>query len=198
MGSLILVSAWIFAVGVWPIVAGPMIDAAPPIQQPDNQPVAPATQPAQLNLKENPASVSASTGGRNIAFSSDTQPASQPALGPYTRPSKPAIGFLSGKSAGSGASGMGSGGVARQASEAKVSASSLSTSGAAGLAAPQPGGGKGPVFTIPGIQRGYAAGLGFARQQNVLTWQRNPADRPCQDLIRAGFLPGAGMCGRMR
>jgi hypothetical protein len=92
----------------------------------------------------------------------------------------------------------GSGTAARQASEAKVSASSLSTAGTVGLTAPQPRT-LTVINSIPGIQRGYAVGLGFANRQNVLTWQRNPADRPCQDLVRAGFFfPGAGMCGRRR
>ncbi len=115
----------------------------------------------------------------------------------YTAPSDATRRMVLGKVKTAGAAVIGSSNAARQASEAKVSASSLLTTGAAGLAAPQPR----TIITvnsIPGIQRGYAAGLGFAGRQNVLTWQRNPADRPCQELVRAGFFPSVGMCRRGR
>lgn len=126
-----------------------------------------------------------------------TRPADRLGSSQYTRPSNVIIGSLSGKPGGGGARMIGSGVTARQASEASVSASSLSATGTAGLAAPQPRT-LTTVNSIPGIQRGYAAGLGFANRQNILTWQRNPADRPCQDLVRAGFFPSVGMCRRGR
>lgn len=197
MGIMRLASMWMLAECAWLTAAGPISDGSSVAVFREKLALA-ASQPAGLMPARGPADEPTRQYASSQPSLAKTQPTDKATSGPYTRPSKPAIGFLSGKSAGSGASGMGSGGVARQASEAKVSASSLSTSGAAGLAAPQPGVGKGPVLTIPGIQRGYAVGLGFANRQNVLTWQRNPADRPCQDLIRAGFLPGAGVCGRRR
>jgi hypothetical protein len=127
-----------------------------------------------------------------------TQPASQPVSRRYTQPSVATRRIVLGKVEAVGAPVTGSGTAARQASEAKVSASSLSTAGAAGLAAAQPRTIT-AVNSIPGIQRGYAAGLGFAGRQNVLTWQRNPADRPCRDLVRAGFFPNLAACrGRFK
>ena len=62
--------------------------------------------------------------------------------------------------------------------------------GFSGLAAPQPTA-QGVVLSLPGLQEGPAAGLGFAAPFNVLTPQVNPLSGSmgrCLDLAGAGFF----------
>lgn len=62
--------------------------------------------------------------------------------------------------------------------------------GFSGLTAPQPVA-RGVVLSLPGLQQGPAAGLGFALPSNVLTPQINLLSGSmgrCQDLARAGFF----------
>jgi len=78
------------------------------------------------------------------------------------------------------------------------SGASLLVGGRTGLAASQPRTLE-AVNSIPGLQRGPTAGLGFAARQTVLTAGRNPTAGPCQSLIRAGFFPNQATCkGRFR
>ena len=50
------------------------------------------------------------------------------------------------------------------------------------------------VNSRPGLQRGFAGGLGFAGRRTILTLQRNPAAGPCRELVRAGFFPNQAAC----
>jgi hypothetical protein len=68
-----------------------------------------------------------------------------------------------------------------------------SRTGTAGVRASQPTT-AGVVNSIPGLQRGFATGLGLAREQNLFTFQRNPSRRACQELIRAGFFADQSAC----
>lgn len=90
------------------------------------------------------------------------------------------------------------GNAAKQASESAVSASrsSLASTGISGLGAPQP-----RTLTAivgqPGLQRGFAIGLGPARRDNVFTPRANPLTGPngrCQELVRSGFFRDATAC----
>lgn len=89
--------------------------------------------------------------------------------------------------------------AAKEAAESSLSASSLVASGGiTSLGAPQPRT-LAAVVSQPGLQRGYAAGLGFARTTNIFTPRANPLTGPngrCQELIRAGFFPNATACQR--
>jgi hypothetical protein len=89
--------------------------------------------------------------------------------------------------------------AAKEAAESSLSASSLvAGSGIASLGAPQPRT-LTAVVSQPGLQRGFAAGLGFARPTNIFTPRANPLTGPngrCQELIRAGFFPNATACQR--
>ncbi len=91
-------------------------------------------------------------------------------------------------------------GAGREASEAGVSSLAVSSlgGGAAGLSAPQART-LTAVVGQPGIQRGLAAGLGFARPNNLLTPRANPLTGPtgrCQDLVRSGLFSNAAACQR--
>ena len=90
-------------------------------------------------------------------------------------------------------------GAGREAGESKV--------GAGGGLSPQPRGltdrpglgGAQPgltnaVWNRPGLQRGLAAGLGFAGARNVLTRQGNPVAGSCPGLVRAGFFSTQTAC----
>jgi hypothetical protein len=100
-----------------------------------------------------------------------------------------------------GAAGTGSteGTVAKDASEAGLaSARALTAGGAASLAAPQPRT-LAAVVGQSGLQKGYAAGLGFSRTPNIFTAQANPLSGPNgrgQELINAGFFPNAAAYNR--
>jgi hypothetical protein len=55
------------------------------------------------------------------------------------------------------------------------------------------------VVSQPGLQRGFAAGLGFARLPNILTSRANPMTGPngrCAELVRAGLFANEAMCRR--
>ncbi len=163
------------------------------------QPVlaAPSTAPAGARVGS-AASQPAGSGTPSQPSIAATRPASQRTSGGNTSPSDKTVSMLSRSLVGSSVSGIGSAPTARTASEATVSASNPPVIGLPGQRATPPIT-NGVIGNIPGIQRGYAAGLGFAGRQNVLTWQRNPTDRPCQDLVRAGFFPNlAGCNGKMR
>ena len=89
--------------------------------------------------------------------------------------------------------------AAKEASEAGLAAArGLTAGGAASLAAPQPRT-LAAVVGQAGLQRGFAAGLGFARTPNIFTPQANPLSGPNgrgQELIRAGFFPNQAACNR--
>lgn len=70
---------------------------------------------------------------------------------------------------------------------------SLLSGGRPGLAAPAPRT-LNAVNSIPGLQRGPTAGLGFAARHTILTAGRNPTAGACQRLIRAGFFPNQAAC----
>lgn len=126
-------------------------------------------------------------------------PATQPAVAlPYTAPG-PGVRQLSFMAVlASAPASPGVHGAGREVSEAglsSTSASSLAT-GAAGLSAPQART-LTAVVGQPGLQRGLAAGLGFARRDNLLTPRANPLTGPngrCQDLVRAGLFSNAAAC----
>jgi len=85
-------------------------------------------------------------------------------------------------------------GAGKELAESSLTAAgSLRPIGQPGLAASQP-----RVFDLvvsrPGLQRGFAAGLGLAGRRTILTLQRNPSAGPCRDLVRAGFFPNQGAC----
>ena len=69
-------------------------------------------------------------------------------------------------------------------------ATSDSLTGLSGLGAPQPVVAT-TVLSLPGLQQGPAAGLGFSSSFNVLTPQINPLSGPtgrCHDLVNVGFF----------
>ncbi len=197
MGITTLASIWGLAGCAWLTMASPIGDASSHAAISEQTLVVPAAQPARLIPPRGPASEPARQYASSQPSPAMTRSTDEGTSGQNTRPTGTATKLVEGALAGSSAPWIGGGGAGRQASEAAVSASSLLTTGAAAVAAPQPTT-LTTVNSIRGIQRGYAVGLGFAHHQNVLTWQRNPADRPCQELVRAGFWPGTGMCGRRR
>lgn len=74
--------------------------------------------------------------------------------------------------------------------------SPLSGSGLAGLGAPQPRT-LTAVVGQPGLQRGFATGLGFVRVSNLLAPRPNPLTGPagrCAELTGAGLFPNQSAC----
>ncbi len=143
--------------------------------------------------------------GSNRARSASEGPTTQPAAAPATQPvayTSPRgdirqLAFLA--LLGAATPGPEGTAAARQASEASLaSVRSLTAGGAGSLAAPQPRT-LAAVVGQSGLQRGMAAGLGFARTPNLLTPQANPLTGPngrCQELIRAGFFPNQAACSK--
>lgn len=132
-----------------------------------------------------------------------TQPASSRPSGrvPYTVPGSRAqqLGLLAALALGSAAPSITSAG--KEVSQSSLtSAAALGTplggTGLAGLGAPQPRT-MSAVVGQPGLQRGLAAGLGFARAGNILAPRTNPLTGPngrCSELTRAGLFPNQAAC----
>lgn len=130
---------------------------------------------------------------------SSPPPATQPAAGAYTAPGSriQQLTFLA--LLGATAAVPGVTGTGKEASESSLSASSsaaLAGSGIAGLGAPQP-----RTLTAivgqPGLQRGYAAGIGFARPSNIFTPRINRLTGPtgrCGELVGAGLFTSQSSC----
>ena len=167
-----------------------------PNEQAQSRPSAAATpdQPTAAN-----GSVNDSATATQPAAEAALPPATQPAVAlPYTAPG-PGVRQLSFMAVlASAPASPGVHGAGREVSEAglsSISAGSLAT-GAAGLSAPQART-LTAVVGQPGLQRGLAAGLGFARRDNLLTPRANPLTGPngrCQDLVRAGLFSNAAAC----
>lgn len=90
----------------------------------------------------------------------------------------------------------GTAGTGKEAAESRISASTAAALGAPALGAPQPRT-LGAVVGQPGLQRGFASGLGFARQQTIFTPRANPLSGStgrCNELVRTGFFPNGAAC----
>jgi len=142
-----------------------------------------------------PATVGAAT---RPAAANQPAAATQPVSVPYTSPrgNIRQLALLTLLSATPGEATRGS--AAKDAAEASLPAGGITSvsGGIASLGAPQPRT-LAAVVGQPGLQRGYAAGLGFARPVNLFTPRANPLTGPngrCQELIRAGFFPNAAAC----
>jgi hypothetical protein len=90
-------------------------------------------------------------------------------------------------------------GGGREAAESSLSGGTGSLtggSGLAGLGAPQPRT-LNAVVGQPGLQRGFAAGIGFARPDNIFTPRANPlsgANGRCQELVGSGLFSNQAAC----
>ncbi|MBN1492441.1 MAG: hypothetical protein JXA69_21190 [Phycisphaerae bacterium] len=133
-------------------------------------------------------------GASGIASQPTSRPAKRPA---YTAPASTIqqlslVTILAAPSAA-----VRSAGAGREAGESSLSSpTGLSGGGLAGLGAPQPRT-LTAVVGQPGLQRGFAAGLGFARPDNVFTPRANPLSGPtgrCQELVRVGFFQTQSAC----
>lgn len=88
---------------------------------------------------------------------------------------------------------------AREATESSVSGSSVSGLGSIGapsLGAPQART-LNAIVGQPGLQRGYAVGLGLAPAHNLFTRDINPLtgqNGRCRDLVNAGFFSSISQC----
>ena len=162
-----------------PVVEQPVVRLAAEVDQPEISVAGAATQPSATTQ-----------------LAAATQPAV--AAVPYTSPRgnirQLALLTLLGATPGEGTQGS----AAKDAAEASLAARSATSvsGGIASLGAPQPRT-LAAVVGQRGLQRGYAAGLGFARPVNLFTPQANPLTGPngrCQQLIRAGFFPNAAAC----
>ena len=88
----------------------------------------------------------------------------------------------------------------KEAAESSVSASGSGTlggvMGAAGLGAPQPRT-LNAIVGQPGLQQGFAVGLGLVPSYNLFTPQIIPLTGPggrCEELVNAGFFPSVSAC----
>ncbi len=84
-------------------------------------------------------------------------------------------------------------GAGKEASESQVLGSSISVVGRPGLSAPPPRV-NGAIVGRPGLQNGFAAGLGRASDRNIFTPRLNALsglNGRCQDLANAGFFGGS-------
>ena len=84
-------------------------------------------------------------------------------------------------------------GSGKEAAESQISGSSISVVGRPGLSAPPPRVNS-AIVGRPGLQQGFAAGLGPARDRNIFTVRMNALSGPngrCQDLVNAGFFSGS-------
>jgi hypothetical protein len=130
------------------------------------------------------------------------QPTTRPATRPTSRPARSRgysapgtqvqqLSFLAVLATTPGAIRLTDGG--REGSESAIGAAGgLGSIGRLGMDAPQPTV-VDAVVTRAGLQRGFAAGIGFAGASNIFTPAANPVSGSmgrCQDLIRAGFFDG--------
>ncbi len=135
-----------------------------------------------------------------------SRPTTQPARSGYTAPGPRVqqLSFLTMVGAAAATSGIVGGG--KEAAESALSAGSVSSlsglgsvaGGMPGLGAPQPITAN-TVVGQPGLQRGFAAGLGFARFHNLFLPTASPltgSTGACQDLVRLGFFPNQSACER--
>ncbi len=84
-------------------------------------------------------------------------------------------------------------GSGKEAGESQISGSSISVVGRPGLSAAPPRVNS-AIVGRPGLQQGFAAGLGPAGDRNIFTIRANPLSGPngrCQDLVNAGFFSGS-------
>jgi len=167
-----------------PVIEQPVVRLAAEVDQPAPAVAGAATQPAAVTLP----------------VATQQAAATQPAVAavPYTSPrgNIRQLALLTLLGATPGVDTQGS--AAKDAAEASLAARSATSvsGGIASLGAPQPRT-LAAVVGQRGLQRGYAAGLGFARPVNLFTPQANPLTGPngrCQQLIRAGFFPNAAAC----
>jgi hypothetical protein len=163
-------------------------DQAPVVEQPMVRLVAEADQPMP------PVAGTATQPAATTQPAAATQPASVPYTSPRGNIRQLALLTLLGSTPSEGTRGS----AAKDAAEASLAARGATSvsGGIASLGAPQPRT-LAAVVGQRGLQRGYAAGLGFARPVNLLTPRANPLTGPngrCQQLIRAGFFPNAAAC----
>jgi len=88
----------------------------------------------------------------------------------------------------------------KEAAESRVTPVARNTlgpvTGIPSLGAPQPRT-LNAVVGQPGLQQGFALGLGLAPAHNLFTRQFNPLSGPggrCQELVNAGFFSNASAC----
>ncbi|MHC4795434.1 MAG: hypothetical protein ACYTF1_02225 [Planctomycetota bacterium] len=149
--------------------------------------------PAALLLADFPEETSVKTASTKPAA---TQPAAKPA---YSAPSSnlQQMSFLT-IAAASTMAGVSLPG-AKEATESSISGSRVSTLGPIGapsLGAPQART-LNAIVGQPGLQRGYAIGLGLAPRHNLFTRDIIPLTGTggrCQDLINAGFFSNITQC----
>jgi len=89
-------------------------------------------------------------------------------------------------------------GGGKEAAESSLVGSGLAGSlrvvlGQPGLTAPQPRT-LNAVNSRSGLHRGFAAGIGFAAGDTILSRRSSPVAGPCGDLVRAGFFPNQATC----